>query len=70
MNHKTYTQCEHAYINAREYPGTRQLCSLCEEPTGRCEDDSIYLDPEFETQGSLGPLCESCCEEIINSYKI
>lgn len=38
---KAISQNEHAIINAREYPGTRQLCSKCDEPTGRCEDDSI-----------------------------
>ena len=36
-----YTQCEHARINTREYPGTRQLCYECDKPTGRCEEDSI-----------------------------
>jgi len=61
-----YTQGEHALINAREYPGTRQLCVQCDQPTGRCEDDSIYLEPEFEHQSSLGPLCEECAEERMN----
>ena len=51
---KAYTQSEHERINAREYPGTRQLCSKCDEPTGRCEDDSIY------THEGEGPLCEDC----------
>ena len=60
----TYTQCEHARINAKEYPGTRQLCVRCDQPTGRCEDDSIYLEPEFEHQSSLGPLCEECAAEL------
>lgn len=45
----------HEQINARYYPGTRQLCNRCEEPTGRCEDDSIYV-------GDDGPLCEACRE--------
>jgi len=62
----TYTQCEHNKINAREYPGTRQLCVQCDQPTGRCEEDSIYLEPEFEHQSSLGPLCEECAEERMN----
>ncbi len=38
------------------YPGTRQLCVTCDEPTGRCEDDSIYADED----GEVGPLCEAC----------
>ena len=43
----SYTQSEHNAINAREYPGTRQICTNCGEPTKRCEDDGIwseYLD--------------------------
>ena len=44
---------EHEAWNATHYPGTRQLCEECGEPTGRCEEDSIY-------KGDAGPLCESC----------
>jgi hypothetical protein len=47
-------QFEHERINAKEYPGTRQLCVFCEEPTERCEDDAIY------TEEGKGPLCEEC----------
>ncbi len=54
---KTYTQTEHEQINARGYPGTRQLCSKCDKPTGRCEDDSIYTEDIEE------PLCEDCWHE-------
>lgn len=43
----------HEEWNVRHYPGTRQLCSKCEQPTGRCEDDSLFV---FD----LGPLCEEC----------
>lgn len=46
-------QSEHARINAREYPGTRQLCSRCDEPTGRGEDDTIWSADDK-------PLCEDC----------
>ena len=49
-------QHEHEAINAREYPGTRQLCYECDDPTGRCEEDSIYADDDCE----IGPLCEEC----------
>ena len=45
---------EHERWNSKNYPGTRQLCALCDEPTGRCEDDSIFTDD------GDGPLCESC----------
>lgn len=47
-------QHEHEAINAREYPGTRQLCATCDEPTERCEEDGIY------TEDGEGPLCVDC----------
>ena len=50
-------QDEHERWNSHNYPGTRQLCSICEEPTGRCEDDSIYLEDE------TGPLCVICYQK-------
>jgi hypothetical protein len=53
----SYTQCEHNRINAREYPGTRQICVECEEPTERCEDDSIFSN-------DTGPLCIDCYNKI------
>jgi len=46
-------QNEHEKWNAMHYPGTLQLCCVCDEPTGRCEEDSMYID-------DLGPLCEEC----------
>ena len=45
---------EHEAINRREYPGTRQLCERCGEPTERCEEDAIYTD------SGEGPLCVGC----------
>jgi len=51
------SQSAHEKWNAAQYPGTRQLCCKCEEPTGRCEDDSLYIDDE-------GPFCEICWEEM------
>ena len=48
------SQDEHFAWNAQNYPGTRQLCIKCEEPTGRCEDDSIYVN------NGDGPLCINC----------
>ena len=47
-------QHEHEAINAREYPGTRQLCVTCDEPTERCEEDGIYAED------GDGPLCVEC----------
>jgi len=49
-------QSEHVAWNANNYPGTRQLCSECDAPTGRCEDDSLYADDDCE----IGPLCDTC----------
>ena len=47
------TQGEHERWNAENYPGTRQLCESCGEPTGNCEEDSLYLEDD-------GPLCRAC----------
>ena len=57
------SQCEHNRINSGEYPGTRQLCVVCNEPTGRCEEDSIFLEPTYGNQAPVGPLCE-CCFDV------
>ncbi|MFW6369094.1 MAG: hypothetical protein ACOC0J_00750 [Myxococcota bacterium] len=53
-------QATHAQINAWAYPGTRELCSVCDEPTGRAGagEDSLY------TEDGAGPFCESCWEEV------
>ena len=58
------TQCEHEKYNSTHCPGTRQLCSLCEEPTGRCEEDSLFL---FNING---PVCENCYVEEVWLYKL
>lgn len=47
-------QSEHARINAKEWPGTRQLCIECGADTERCEEDAIYTDDGH------GPLCVKC----------
>ena len=49
-------QSEHESWNASHYPGTLQLCSICDEPTGRCEEDAIWT-----SEGE--PLCENCYQE-------
>lgn len=46
-------QGAHERWNGVNYPGTRQLCVDCEEPTERCEEDVIYIEDH-------GPLCEQC----------
>ena len=50
------SQNEHETWNAGNYPGTRQLCCKCDQPTGRREEDSLY-----DNDGA-GPLCETCLE--------
>jgi hypothetical protein len=47
-------QSEHERWNASNYPGTRQLCVLCESTTERCEEDKITVE------SIDGPLCEEC----------
>ena len=59
---KPRSQSEHERINAAEWPGTRQLCCECGEPTGRCEEDALYLD-------NLGPLCEACWDVPVEAEK-
>ena len=46
-------QNEHERWNSQHYPGTRQLCCECEEPTGQCEEDGLYV-------GDSGPYCFPC----------
>tara|TARA_Y100001973_G_C5197774_1_gene335498 strand:+ start:1951 stop:2169 length:219 start_codon:yes stop_codon:yes gene_type:complete len=54
-NRYAMTQVQHEEWNSSNYPGTRQLCINCDNPTGRCEEDSIFIDDH-------GPLCEECKE--------
>jgi len=49
------TPDQHERHNALHYPGTRQLCSECGEPTGRCEEDQILTSEGL-------PVCEECAE--------
>lgn len=49
------TQSEHFAWNAMNYPGTRQLCSVCDEPTGHTEEDS-----HWNSDGK--PLCDECAK--------
>ena len=57
---RALSQSDHSAWNATHYPGTRQLCVHCDEPTGRCEDDAIYV-------GDVGPLCAECCNDELES---
>jgi len=51
--HLPLSQSTHAKINSKYYPGTRQLCYECDQPTGRCEDDTLSWE-------DISPLCEEC----------
>ena len=57
---KALDQSEHECWNESHYPGTRQLCVDCDEPTGRCEEDSMFA----EDNESHGPLCYTCYSEV------
>ncbi len=48
------SQSDHKEWNQHNYPGTLQLCYQCSAETGRCEEDSIYLNDD------TGPICEDC----------
>jgi len=37
-----------------------QMCVRCDEPTNRCEDDSLFIDDH------PGPVCEECYDKIVN----
>lgn len=51
------SQDTHRQINSRHYPGTRQMCVICDQPTGRTTgEDSMY-------NGDEGPVCEECHRE-------
>ena len=60
---KAISQSEHEAWNALHYPGTRQLCVMCDEPTERCEDDAMYNDD------GQGPLCWACCKATSSSTR-
>lgn len=53
-------QSQHEDWNASNYPGTRQLCSICDEPTGRCEEDTIWSKDERA-------ICEECRHKELES---
>lgn len=54
---KPLTQYEHSKWNAHQYPGTRQLCCECEQPTNRCEEDDLWDE-------DIGPYCSECYSKI------
>ncbi len=47
------TQDEHERWKSYNYPGTRQICCKCDDPTGLCEEDGI-----FDEDGE--PYCRDC----------
>ncbi len=50
---KPLYQFQHDKINAVQFPGTRQICSVCGEPTDKCEEDGY-----FDSTGYA--YCEGC----------
>lgn len=85
MINKTYNQSEHDGINNQEYPGTRELCCECDDPTGRagkCED-SIYaiaymgfqtgkhVSGKYVSSGEeCGPFCHQCYRKLYENGMI
>ena len=55
------SQNEHRLYNSTHYPGTRQLCVCCDQPTDRCEEDGIYIENGDQY---IGPLCMQCYDEM------
>lgn len=54
---RALTQDEHVKWNASNYPGTKELCSECGEPTGNCEEDNLFVS-------DVGPLCQEHYDEL------
>ena len=40
-----------------------QMCFLCDDPTGRCEDDSLF------DEAGCGPFCEACYSVYADTIK-
>ena len=57
---KVLSQSAHERINAQHYPGTRELCCECDEPTGKAGagEDSLFTDD------GNGPYCEECWDKL------
>ena len=51
------SQDQHAAINGRHYPGTRQLCHACGQPTGWAGAEDELTNDDCE------PLCIDCFHE-------
>ena len=60
---KALNQSVHNWWNANHYPGTRQLCSICQQPTDRCEEDMLTVSDNYG-RGENDPLCETCYEIV------
>lgn len=62
-------QSDHETWNARNYPGTRQICVKCESETGRCEEDSLYIDDQtpLREDQQHGPFCDDCYGSAIEA---
>ena len=50
-------QLEHEEWNENNYPGTKQICCKCDEPTTFCEEEGYY-DDDGE------PYCFECATKF------
>lgn len=57
------SQSDHEEWNSSNYPGTREICSKCDNPTGNCEEDNITDEEGL-------PYCLECAiqENICEGY--
>jgi hypothetical protein len=53
------SQVEHDKYNQCNYPGTLQICCICDAPTGRCEEDALLLDIGLQ-RAETRIVCETC----------
>ena len=54
---RAMSQQAHKDWNSYNKPGTLQLCAVCQQPTGRCEEDELV-----DTLGQ--PVCEECFDNV------
>ena len=56
---RALSQSDHERINSLGFPGTRELCCECDEPTGNAGagDGSLFTDD------GEGPFCGPCHDE-------
>lgn len=57
-------QDEHERWNASNYPGTREMCVRCDEPTGASEEHSLTAFVGHEPNDEITPVCSECYDKL------